>query len=285
MWYTYTYDIYKSDKYASARRHAYAHYVCICMYYVYISTTPASLEAMPSMSRSTRATPYICSIYICIYIHTYIRVYIHTHVHMYTCIHSVGSDAIHVSEHACYAICMPHTHMSMYIYDSLCMYVFTYTTHCVCMYLHICVCMYVHVWLTVYRWMCMHSMCMYSIYVYLNMYSCYAMYMPHMCIYMHVQTIADRVAQHLEIVSIEFQFSTRRTRILMGFIIYYLVLIVNPMGRILVRWKHLRSNLETLCHPICSCLYVYVLLNMHVLNIYVLNVCVCSRHACTADCR
>jgi len=50
-----------------------------------------------------------------------------------------------------------------------------------------------------------------------------------------LQPIADRVAQHLEIISKNFRFSTRRTRILMGFIIYYLALIVNPMGRILVR--------------------------------------------------
>jgi len=51
-----------------------------------------------------------------------------------------------------------------------------------------------------------------------------------------LQPIADRVAQHLEIISKNFQFSTRRTRILMGFIIYYLVLVINPIGRILVRW-------------------------------------------------
>ena len=54
-------------------------------------------------------------------------------------------------------------------------------------------------------------------------------------IYVHIQPIADRAAQNLEIISKNFQFSTRRTRILMEFIIYYLVLIVNPMGRILVR--------------------------------------------------
>jgi len=73
------------------------------------------------------------------------------------------------------------------------------------------------------------------------------MYMPHMCIYMHVKPIADREAQHLEIVPKEFQFSTRRTRILMGFIIYYLVLIVNPMGRILVRWNSIRNHLDLEC--------------------------------------
>jgi len=49
-----------------------------------------------------------------------------------------------------------------------------------------------------------------------------------------VQPIADRVAQNLDIISKIIQFSSRRTRILLGFIIYYLVLIVNPMGKILV---------------------------------------------------
>jgi len=70
-----------------------------------------------------------------------------------------------------------------------------------------------------------------------------------------IQPIADRVAQHLEINSKNFQFSTRRTRILMGFIMYFLVLIVNPMGRILVRWKSFRNNLEMLCPPICNWLF------------------------------
>ena len=67
-----------------------------------------------------------------------------------------------------------------------------------------------------------------------------------------LQPTADRVAQHLEIILKNFQFSTRRTRILMRFIIYYLVLLVNPMGRILVRWTNFRNNLEILCHPICN---------------------------------
>ena len=71
----------------------------------------------------------------------------------------------------------------------------------------------------------------------------------------YIQPIADRVAQHLEIISINFQYSTRRTRILMGFVIYSLVLIVNPMDRILVRWKSFRNNLEMLCHPMCNVLY------------------------------
>jgi len=50
-----------------------------------------------------------------------------------------------------------------------------------------------------------------------------------------VQPIADRVTQNLEIISRNFQFGTRRTRILMGFTRYYLVLIIDAMGRILVR--------------------------------------------------
>jgi len=36
------------------------------------------------------------------------------------------------------------------------------------------------------------------------------------------------------------------------FITYYLVLIVNPMGRILVRWNSSGNNLEIQCHPICN---------------------------------
>ena len=75
-----------------------------------------------------------------------------------------------------------------------------------------------------------------------------------------IQPIVDRVAQCLEILPIFFEFSTRRTRILMGFLIYYLVLIVNPMGRILVRWKSFRSNLEMraiLCAIGCTLLLIH----------------------------
>jgi len=78
-----------------------------------------------------------------------------------------------------------------------------------------------------------------------------------MCALIIAPPIADRVAQHLEIISKNFRFSTRRTRILKGFIIYYLVLIVNPMGRILVRWIFFRNNLEMLCHRICNWLYLH----------------------------
>ena len=76
------------------------------------------------------------------------------------------------------------------------------------------------------------------------------------CTHSLVQPIAERAAQHLHIISKNFQSSTtgRRTRILMGFIIYYLVLIVNPIGRILVRWKRFRNTLGMLsrCHPTCN---------------------------------
>jgi len=70
-----------------------------------------------------------------------------------------------------------------------------------------------------------------------------------------VQPIADKVVQNLEIIFKNFQFSTRRTWILMGFIIctiYYVVLIVNPMDRILVRRTSSGNNLEILCHPMCN---------------------------------
>jgi len=79
----------------------------------------------------------------------------------------------------------------------------------------------------------------------------------HQCI---AQPIANRVSLDLGchwIVSKNFQFSTKRTRILIGFIFYYLVLIVNHMGRILVRWMFFKNNLEIQCHPICNRLYAF----------------------------
>ena len=67
----------------------------------------------------------------------------------------------------------------------------------------------------------------------------------------NVQSIADRVAQHLEIIPKNFRFSTRRTRILYG-IDHLLVLIVNPMDRILVRWKSFRNNFDILSAMGCT---------------------------------
>ena len=93
-----------------------------------------------------------------------------------------------------------------------------------------------------------------------------------------IQPIADRVAQHLEIISENFQFSTRRTRILMEFVTYYLVLIITPMGRILIRWKSFRDNLEILRHPICNRLYMeYICIWMctwKFIHIY-MQICMC----------
>jgi len=63
-------------------------------------------------------------------------------------------------------------------------------------------------------------------------------------VWVHVQPIADRVALNLQIISKNFRFGTKRTKILMGLITNYMVLIVNPMGRILVRWISFKNNLE-----------------------------------------
>ena len=86
-----------------------------------------------------------------------------------------------------------------------------------------------------------------------------------MChIHIYIQPIAARVAHNLEIISKNFQFSTRHTRIVIGFTIsnsHYVVLIVNPMGRNMVRRFLFRNNLEILCHPICNWLqviYIYI---------------------------
>jgi len=54
----------------------------------------------------------------------------------------------------------------------------------------------------------------------------------------NVPPMANGVAQNLEIMPNNLQFDTRRTRNLMGCIVRtidYVVLIANPMGRILVR--------------------------------------------------
>ena len=67
------------------------------------------------------------------------------------------------------------------------------------------------------------------------------------------EPIADTVAQNLVIISEKFQFSTWLTRILMGFItstIYDVVLIANPIGRIVVRLKSCGNNLGIVCHRI-----------------------------------
>ena len=70
---------------------------------------------------------------------------------------------------------------------------------------------------------------------------------------MLVQQIADRVAQNLEIISTNLHFSTKRTGILMGFIIS------TKLSRGTHRKSHgqnsgslkrCRNNLKMLCHPI-----------------------------------
>ena len=56
----------------------------------------------------------------------------------------------------------------------------------------------------------------------------------------------------------------------MGCTIYYLVLIINPMGRILVRWNFFRNNLGMLWHTICNWLYVsFVGLYVSFVGLYV----------------
>ena len=85
----------------------------------------------------------------------------------------------------------------------------------------------------------------------------------HEYVHMCIQPIVDRVAQNLEIISKNFRFSIRGTRILMGFVmstIHYVVLIVTPMGRFLVRSK---KKIETILRSVAtlfaiSCVYICV---------------------------
>ena len=147
----------------------------------------------------------------------------------------------HTSLHGtlCHRLCVLHIHTRLYetLCDRLCV---TYKTlrDCVCD--RLCV-TYKTLWDCVSHTSLYETLC------------------HRLCV---IQPIADRVAQHLEIISKNFQFGTKRTRILMGFIIYYLVLIVNPMGRILVRWESCRNNLVILCHPICNWPYIYIRASM-----------------------
>ena len=102
-----------------------------------------------------------------------------------------------------------------------------------------------------------------------------------------LQPIADKVAQNLENISKKNQFSTRRIRILMGFFIYYLVLIENPLGSIVVCYKSLKNNLEILCHPICNRIYffvnVYPLTSLYDLFLFkIINIVVCSYYHCVS---
>ena len=89
-----------------------------------------------------------------------------------------------------------------------------------------------------------------------------------------LQPIADRVAQHLEIISKKFQISTMCTRILMGFTIYFLVVIVNPMGRILVRWRVL--EIISRCCATLSAIGNSGL--SWALSLHRNSMCVCARH-------
>jgi len=81
----------------------------------------------------------------------------------------------------------------------------------------------------------------------------------YVCLSLYVQPVVDSVAQNLEFISKNFQFSTRRTRIFICFSFFpcsWVVLIENFMGRILVRWKNFRNNLKIMCHTICNWLYL-----------------------------
>ena len=70
-----------------------------------------------------------------------------------------------------------------------------------------------------------------------------------------LQPIADRVAQHLEIISKKtFNSLLGAPGFLWDLSVScdYLVPIVNPMGSTLVRLKDFRNNLKILCHPMQS---------------------------------
>ena len=85
-----------------------------------------------------------------------------------------------------------------------------------------------------------------------------------------IQPIAERVARSLQTISINFQFSTS---IFMRFIIstiYSVVLIANPMGRNLVRWKVLEIILR-FCATLWAIGCTWKLPNFYVTPSYLTN--------------
>jgi len=76
-----------------------------------------------------------------------------------------------------------------------------------------------------------------------------------------LQPTVDRVAQNLEIISRNLHLVPGIPGFSWDLLLiscYYLVLIVNPMCRMLVRRRLDRSNLNILCHPICIGLHVLI---------------------------
>ena len=76
-----------------------------------------------------------------------------------------------------------------------------------------------------------------------------------MCVYVVIQPTADRLAQNLEIIFKNFQFSTRRTRIPMGCIISTMLLHGTNRkshGQNSSALTKIKNNLKILCHPIIN---------------------------------
>jgi len=161
-------------------------------------------------------------------------------------------------------VCYECMYVCMHIWIRLCMRVCTCGWRCcVCkvpdsVVCYVCVkyvCMYVWMYVCMKGWMCVR---MYE-WKYVGMYACVCMCRQRCCVCIvpdsfifcvcmryvsvyermyvwlyacvYVQPIADRVTLNLEIISKNFKFTTKCTNVLMRLIIYYMVLIVNPMGQ------------------------------------------------------
>jgi len=77
--------------------------------------------------------------------------------------------------------------------------------------------------------------------------------------YTYIQPIADRVTKNLEIISKDFQFGARRTRILMGFVMSTMLLPGTDRkshGQDCGSLNFCRDDLKIFCHPICNRLYI-----------------------------
>jgi len=117
-----------------------------------------------------------------------------------------------------------------------------------------------------------------ALYIYTNHILTWYLYVKR-SVLIYIQPIADRVTQNLEIISKNFESSTRRTRILIGFEFascYYNLLIVATMGRILVCWQSFTyisqdsapSYLQLAVENKCSIVYIYVYCNFEAILVY-----------------
>jgi len=141
----------------------------------------------------TSSCPELIFTYICTYIHIYVFMYMYIYTQMY--IRSSRRTRSRRFAQSCLYVCV---------------YIYTYTNVHVC--IHIYICTHINQCLIIPQD------------EYTSFRTELVLVYIHLYIDIHVQPSSDRVAENLEIISKNCRFCTRRTRILMGFIISTMIL-------------------------------------------------------------